>query len=247
MLFIPAMEINHGQCVHNQRCADQEDAKLITEDPVELAAKFISEGATRLHFTDVEAVISGEPENAAVIQKVRREFPDITIQVSGNIKKEEHIYVWLDAGANFVVLGSQASKQRAFIEDMCIEFPMQIMVALETKNGLLKTAGSTAADLYQHAQALEELGIGGLIYTDVPASGHVNGNNLIAGNKLASQLEIPVITNGGINSLDDLKSLSFSELDKLSGVVIGKALIEKKFSLKEALQLLREASSGTPA
>ena len=247
MLLIPAMEINHGQCVHNQRCAESEEAKLITEDPVELAGKFISEGATRLHFVDVEAVISGEPENAAVIQKVRREFPDVMIQVSGNIRKEEHIYVWLDAGANYVVLSSQASKRKAFIEDMCIEFPMQVMIALETKNGLLKSAGSTAPDLVSHAQALEELGVGGLIYTDVPCSGHVNGNNLISGNRLANQLEIPVFTNGGINNLDDLRSLDLPSLDKLSGVVIGKALIENKLTLKEAVQWLRKASSGAPA
>ncbi|MEM9103124.1 MAG: HisA/HisF-related TIM barrel protein [Pseudomonadota bacterium] len=236
MLLIPSLELNHGQCVYSPKSIHQDDNTLTQEEPSMVAKKLIDEGAQRLHIVDMEAYMTGEPENVDAVKKVREAFPDVEIQVAGNIKKEEHVYVWLDAGANDIILSAQASKKESLVQDLCVEFPRQIFVAIDLKN-------SQAEDqaLYQlvlnRAMEYEEEGVAGIILTHVPNHSKISPSNLFLANRLSQNIEIPVIINGGIYQQSDLDVIKNIDDKALHAIIVGKAAHDN-LSIKEATKLL---------
>ncbi len=187
MLLIPAIDLKDGHCVR-LRQGRMEESTVFSEDPVEMAGRWVEAGARRLHIVDLNGAFAGEPVNADVINRICEAFPELSIQVGGGIRSEETIQTYLDAGVNFVILGTRAVNAPHFVSDVCMEFPGHIIVGLDAKDGDVavdgwsKLSGHNVVDL---AKRFEDDGVEAIIYTDIARDGMLNGVNVEATVKLA--------------------------------------------------------------
>lgn len=240
MQLVPVLEIRHGKGVHTapkNRFADE----VVKEDVIDMVQRWSDKGVVRLHIVDVDAIESGEPENVDLVSKIKHQFPQIQLQVIGGIKCIESAYVWIDAGADFIVLNARAISQRSLFDDICVEFPNKVLVEVDCFDGKVGMgAGQPKSDLTSLARQLEEDGVVGLVVTDVASrNGNITkGFTSIA--EVSESIEIPVFANGIVDKVTDLKEIMSSRLRKPSGVLLGKALYKKGFCLNEAQHVLEE-------
>ncbi len=239
MQLVPVLEIRRGKSVHTKTKSDFTD-EIIKEDVFEVVERWVSNGIKRIHIVDVDAVESGEPENMDIIAQIKKRYSELTIQVLGGIKSIDSAYIWVDAGVDFLVLNGKAVRQRNLLDDVCIEFPGKVLVELDSRQGNVGMGnGEPTFKLSSIARQLDEDGVVGLVVTEIPKAGHVNNNGLLSINELTQKLQMPIFANGGIEKMADLKTLLDSHAEKLSGVLIGKAL-HNGFCLNEAHSLMKE-------
>jgi phosphoribosylformimino-5-aminoimidazole carboxamide ribotide isomerase len=242
MQLIPVLEIRHGKCVHTE-AKNRFTDHVVKQDVYEIVDKWCQQGIERIHLVDVDAVGSGEPENVDLISQLKQQHPKLVIQALGGINSIESAYVWIDAGADYLVLNGRAMRRRNLLDDACVEFPGKILVELDCRQGHVGMgAGEPTFSLKSLAKQLEQDGVVGLVITDVPASGHVSHQNLMSVSQASQEVGMPVFANGGIDCLDDLQQLLASnKSDKMSGVLIGKPL-HNGFCLTQAHQLLQQSA-----
>ncbi len=252
MLIIPAIDLKDGQCVR-LRQGRMEDHTVFSDDPVDVAGKWVAEGAKRLHIVDLNGAFAGEPVNAAVIRAIARHYPDVVIQVGGGIRTEETIQAYLDVGVRYVILGTKAVNMPHFVGDMCAEFPGHILVGLDAKEGKVATDGwskLSGHDVVDLVHRYQDDGVEAIIYTDIGRDGMMGGVNVDDTRKLAAAISIPVIASGGIASLDDIRRLCAVADSGIEGAIVGRALYERSLDLKEAQGLadeLNRSGSGAAA
>ncbi|MBS1236176.1 MAG: 1-(5-phosphoribosyl)-5-[(5-phosphoribosylamino) methylideneamino]imidazole-4-carboxamide isomerase, partial [Proteobacteria bacterium] len=122
MLLIPAIDLKDGKCVR-LRQGRMEDETIFSDDPVDVAGRWVAAGARRLHIVDLNGAFAGRPVNADVIRRIAAAYPDLPIQVGGGIRDEETVQAYLDAGVSFVIIGTKAVSTPHFVNDLCMEFP----------------------------------------------------------------------------------------------------------------------------
>ncbi|MCP5420774.1 MAG: 1-(5-phosphoribosyl)-5-[(5-phosphoribosylamino)methylideneamino]imidazole-4-carboxamide isomerase [Gammaproteobacteria bacterium] len=238
MLLIPAIDLKDGKCVR-LRQGRMDDVTVFSDDPVAMAGRWQEAGARRLHLVDLNGAFAGRPVNAPVIQRIADAYPDLSIQVGGGIRDEETVEAYLDAGVQFVIIGTQAVKESHFVQDLCLEYPGHIIVGLDARDG--KVAVNGWSKLSKHhvidlAKTFERNGAEAIIYTDIGRDGMMQGVNIDATVELARSISIPVIASGGISSMDDLHALCAVEGEGIMGAIIGRALYEGTIDLATALQ-----------
>lgn len=238
MQLVPVLEIRHGKGVHTEpknRFVDE----VVKEDVIEIVQRWADKGVRRLHIVDVDAIESGEPENVDLVARVKLQFPHIQLQVIGGIKCIESAYVWIDAGADFIVLNGRAIRQRNLLDDICVEFPSKVLVAVDCFDGKVGMgSGKPEFNLLNLACQLEEDGVVGLVVTDTVVA---NGNKSFASiAEVRERIKIPVFANGIVDKVTDLKAIMRSQLRKPSGVLLGKALYREGFCLNEAQHVLEQ-------
>ena len=240
MHIIPAIDIKNGACVRLKQ-GRMTEVTQFGEDPAYFATQWLNMGARRLHIVDLDGAVQGKTVNMQAVQKISREataFPDAKIQIGGGIRKLHSIEQYLNAGAHFVIIGTQAVKQADFIRQACQAFPGRIMVGIDAKNGWVATEGwyeiSTirALDL---AKQYEQDGVSACIYTDISRDGMMQGINLAAITELLQHSCIDVIASGGITSMEDIKQLLPLTNQGLVGAITGRAIYEGQLDLKAAL------------
>ncbi len=228
MLLIPAIDIKNGKCVR-LRQGDMNDETIYSENPLEIANRWVKEGAKRLHIVDLDGAISGKPVNTDIIHSIAEAHPDIMIQVGGGIRDEDTIQTYLDAGVNYVIIGTRAVTTPHFLSDVCLEFPSHIIVGLDTKDGKLATEGWSKLsnhDAVDMAQRFEEDGVEAIIFTDIGRDGMMNSVNISATVDLCRQITIPVIASGGIKNMNDIKALCEIASEGVDGAITGRAIYE---------------------
>jgi len=245
MLLIPAIDLKDGKCVR-LRQGRMEDSTVFSDDPLAMADRWVQAGAHRLHLVDLNGAFAGQPVNAQVIRRIVQQFPDLAIQVGGGIRDEQTVETYLDAGVQFVIIGTKAVQDPHFINDLCLEFPGHVMVGLDAKdgrvaiNGWSKLSKHDAIDL---AQIFERDGVEAIIYTDISRDGMMQGVNVEATVRLAQAISIPVIASGGVSTLDDIRALCAVEKEGITGAIIGRALYDGAIDLVEAQRLANPAES----
>ncbi len=247
MLLIPAIDLKDGRCVR-LRQGRMEDETVFSEDPVAMAGRWVEQGCRRLHVVDLDGASRGEPVNSAVVRDIARAHPDVPIQVGGGIRDEEGIEAYLEAGVQFVILGTRAIAAPHFVPDVCTEFPGHIMVGLDARDGKVATDGWSKLshhDVIDMAQRFERDGVEAIIYTDIGRDGMMSGVNVESTVELARAIHIPVIASGGVSSLDDVRALCAVADEGIVGAIVGRALYEGEVNL-EAGQRLADDLSGTP-
>lgn len=231
MLLIPAINLRNGKCVRPKRAGD---------DPVEVARGWVDAGARRLHIVDLDGAVSGEPANADAIHAIAAAFPDVPMQVGGGIRSEDTVQTYLDAGVDWVIIGTRAVTAQHFVNDLCLEFPGHIMVGLDARDGRLAIDGwskLSTHDLLDTARHLERDGIAAFVFTDIERDGKLGGLNAGATIELARAVTVPVFASGGVSSLDDVRALADAGEENLAGLIVGRALYEGKLSLSDAQRL----------
>ena len=237
MILIPAIDLKGGHCVR-LRQGVMEDATVFSENPLQMAQHWYNQGAERLHLVDLDGAFEGRPENESIINKIAEGIgKNIPVQVGGGIRDIPTVERYLDRGVTFVVIGTAAVKNPAFLIEACRAFPNQIIVGLDAKDG--KVAVDGWANVTEHsvidlAKKFQSYGVEEFIYTDIGRDGMMNGANVEATQVLAAALEIPVIASGGISSLEDIRKLRELEAEGVKGAITGRAIYEEAFDFEIA-------------
>lgn len=233
MLFIPAIDLKDGQCVR-LRQGRMDDATVFSTDPVAMAQRWQEEGAERLHIVDLNGAFEGKPMNAGVVAAIVKACPNLPVQIGGGIRDEETVQTYLDAGVQYVIIGSKAASSPHVVGDLCAEFPRHIIVGIDAKNGKVATDGWSKLshhDVIDLATHFERDGVEAIIYTDISRDGMMAGFNVESTRRLAQAVTIPVIASGGVSRLEDIDLLASLESDGVTGAIIGRALYEGQLTL----------------
>lgn len=239
MLLIPAIDLKEGKCVR-LRQGRMEDDTIFSDDPVAVAQRWVEAGAKRLHLVDLDGAFAGKPRNADVIHAIVQAFPNVPVQIGGGIRDEDTIQGYLEAGVEFVIIGTKAVSEPHFVRDVAIEFPGHIIIGLDAREGKVAIDGWSKLsrhDVIDLAQKFEANGVAAIIYTDISRDGMLQGVNTEATAKLARAVHIPIIASGGITNLDDIRALGEIAHEGVMGAITGRAIYEGTLDFAEAVKL----------
>ncbi len=242
MLLIPAIDLKDGKCVR-LRQGRMDDETVFSDDPVAMARRWVDAGARRLHLVDLDGAFAGRPANASVIHDIVEACPGVPIQVGGGIRDEDTVAAYLDAGVQFVIIGTKAVSAPHFVNDLCLEFPGHIIVGLDAKDGKVAIDGWSKLshhDVIDMAQHFEDDGVAAIVFTDISRDGMMQGLNLDSTVELARAIRTPVIASGGITTLDDVRKLCAVADEGIVGAITGRALYEGTLDLAEGQKLADE-------
>ncbi|HHH39676.1 MAG TPA: 1-(5-phosphoribosyl)-5-[(5-phosphoribosylamino)methylideneamino]imidazole-4-carboxamide isomerase [Sedimenticola sp.] len=245
MLLIPAIDLKDGRCVR-LRQGRMEDETVFSDDPVEVAGRWVDAGARRLHLVDLNGAFAGRPVNGEVIRAIAARYPDLQIQIGGGIRDEQTIEAYLIAGIGYVIIGTQAVKEPAFVSRACQDFPGHIIVGLDAKEGMVAIDGwatVTGHRVTDLARRFEQDGVSAIVYTDIGRDGMLTGPNVQATAALAEAISIPVIASGGITTIEDVRALCEVAESGIMGAITGRAIYEGTLDFAEG-QRLADAMAG---
>ena len=236
MQLIPAIDLMNGKIVRLSR-GDPKTAKVYDQfgGPTETARKWRAEGATKLHIIDLDAAF-GTGDNLSVIAKIA-ESVELPIQVGGGIRTIETAQKLLTMGIKQVILGALAFSNPKAITQIQQKFGTEtVIVALDNKDGKIMVEGWKTPTTLGVKEALEKftaLKVTTFLVTSITKDGTLSGPDLETLSEACQYPNVEIIAAGGISSLNDLAALKRVGVE---GVVIGKALYEGRFTLKEALK-----------
>jgi phosphoribosylformimino-5-aminoimidazole carboxamide ribotide isomerase len=234
--LIPAIDLMNGKIVRLSR-GDPKTAKVYDQfgGPVETAKKWKEEGATKLHIIDLDAAL-GTGDNLSVIAEIT-ESVKLPIQVGGGIRKIETAQKLLTIGISQVILGALAFNDPKAITQIQRQFgPETVIVALDNRDGKIMVEGWKTPTMLGVREALEKfimLGVKTFLITSIMKDGTLSGPDVDTFSEARRFPNVEIIVAGGIGSLNDLTALKQVGVE---GTVIGKALYEGRFTLKEALK-----------
>jgi phosphoribosylformimino-5-aminoimidazole carboxamide ribotide isomerase len=238
MLIIPAIDLKDGQCVRLKQ-GRMEDDTVFSNDPVAMAARWVKEGARRLHLVDLNGAFAGEPVNETVIRDIAQSFPNIPIQIGGGIRDLQTIERYLKAGVTYAILGTKAVEEPKFVGEACNAFPDHIIVGLDARDGFVATDGwakTSSIQAIELAQQFENDGVTSIVYTDIARDGMMKGVNISQTETLSKNISIPIIASGGIHTLSDVEALCQTDAKGITGVITGRAIYEGSLDLAQAQQ-----------
>ncbi len=244
MLIIPAIDLKDGKCVR-LRQGLMDDSTVFSDDPVAIAKQWVEQGARRLHLVDLNGAFAGVPVNGEVVTAIAKAYPNLPIQIGGGVRSAETIEYYLNAGVNFVIIGTKAVKEPQFVTDMCRQFPGHIIVGLDAKNGFVATDGwaevsdQKATEL---AKRFEADGVNSIVYTDIDRDGMMQGVNIEATVQMAQASTLPIIASGGVTNLADIEKLLAVATQGICGAITGRAIYEGTLDLAQAQALCDAAS-----
>lgn len=236
MNLYPAIDIYQGNAVRLRQGRREE--VTIYGEPLEMALRWVSVGASWLHVVDLDGAFDGVPRNTSVIESIRLECPGVKIQVGGGIRSVEAIEELVQLGIERVILGTAAVQDSKFLAKSVDRFGELIAVGIDARDETVRIAGwtssarVTAIDL---ALRIEQAGVGVVVYTDIARDGGLGGVNVAANRKMLDCTKLKIISSGGISSMGDLAALSSLDNTRIDGAIVGKALYEGKIDLKKAL------------
>ena len=237
MEVIPAIDLLDGKCVRLYQ-GEYDKASIFSENPVEVARQWASEGATRLHVVDLDGAKEGKSVNLPVIEAIARAI-DIPVQVGGGLRDRSGVARLLETGVQRAILGTVAVEKPELVTELCQEFPSRIVVGIDARNGKVATRGwleTSEVEATELASRMAQAGAAAIIYTDIHRDGTLSGPNMDALRELAESIAIPVIASGGVSSLTDLLSLLSLEPVGVTGAIVGRAIYTGDVDLKEAVK-----------
>jgi phosphoribosylformimino-5-aminoimidazole carboxamide ribotide isomerase len=238
MTIYPAIDIKGGRCVRlTQGRADQET--VYSENPAEVAAEFKRAGAEWVHVVDLDGAFTGESANLSVVRAIAA--LGLKIQLGGGMRTRLAVERALGIGATRVVIGTRAAESEAFVAELVKVFGERIAVGIDAKNGQVAVKGwvdTTNTSALGLAQRMDAIGVRTLIYTDIGTDGMLTGPNLGAQEAMLKAVKAGVIASGGVSQQSDVSALKDlgTRHANLDGVIIGKAIYEKRVDVAEALR-----------
>lgn len=234
MEVIPAIDVKNGKCVRLYQ-GDYTAETVYSDNPVEVAVRWQSLGATRLHIIDLDGADLGIPRNMKSVKQIN-DAVWIPLQVGGGIRQMETVEKLLKMGIDRIILGTAAIEDRELVREACRRFSESIIIGIDAREGRVATHGwkeETEFNTVELAMSMAKLGAKRFIYTDISRDGTLTEPNFIATFELVDSIRYPVIASGGVSSVMHLKLL-----DKLGveGVIVGKALYTGDIKLEHALK-----------
>ena len=212
---------------------------VFSDDPLEVALKWQSLGAPRLHIVDLDGAATGELHNLDIIKEIASALL-IPTQLGGGIRRLETIEELLKAGIERVILGTAAVENPEIVEEACKKFRESIIVGVDAREGYVATRGwlqETELEALEFVESMVRLGVRRFIYTDINRDGTLTEPNFTAIAELMDAVRLPVIASGGVSTINHL-----SMLQKLGaeGAIVGKALYTGDIDLKQALTAVNQ-------
>lgn len=236
-MIIPAIDLIGAKVVRLKQ--GSRDKKIYSCDPQEVAEAWAMQGAKLIHLVDLEGAFSGKIKNLNSVKKILKSVR-IPVEFGGGVRDLNTVRRLLDLGVFRVVLGTRAAEDRKFLQSAFARFRDKIIISIDSRAGRIKTRGWKISfgdnDPLAFAIYLKELGFKQFIYTDISKDGTLKGPDVNGIKDLLEKVKIRVIASGGVSSLKDLARLRPLVKKGLSGVIIGKALYEGRFTLRQAIK-----------
>ncbi len=232
MKIFPAIDIKEGKCVRLVK-GDFDKKTEYKMHPVDQAGKFKEHGLKNLHVVDLDGALTGETVNLDIIKDIVKKF-DLKVEIGGGIRNLNSIQKYIDVGAEKVILGSAAIKDKKFLEEACQKFSNKIALGLDAKDGYLSVSGwkeNSNQLTLDYLNEVNDYGVSRLIYTDINKDGMKQSPNFEETSKVAAKSNCPVILSGGVSSIDDIKKAR--SLKNIEGIIVGKAIYDGDIELKE--------------
>jgi phosphoribosylformimino-5-aminoimidazole carboxamide ribotide isomerase len=234
LLVIPSVDILKGRCV--QLVGGKPESERIYGDPVERAQRWVAEGASYLHVIDLDAAM-GTGDNFESVAEVLANV-GVGVEVGGGVRTLERANELLGIGAERVILGTAAVKNPELVRQLVeMSGGERVVVALDSRSGRVTIEGwraQTEKTALQLAKEFERMGVGSLLYTSVDVEGRMRGIAARETQELVGAVKIPVFASGGVGTLDDVR---IARETGAAGLVVGMALYERKFTLREAMEV----------
>jgi phosphoribosylformimino-5-aminoimidazole carboxamide ribotide isomerase len=231
----PAIDMRGGKCVRLLQ-GDYDKETIYGDSPFDMAQSFAADGAQWIHMVDLDGAKDGRRVNDMYVIQAAQQLHNVKVQIGGGIRTEQDIAHYLENDVDRVIIGSIAVSNPEFAIDMIKKYGAKIAVGIDAKNGYVATHGwldTSSVKAVELGKRFADTGAETFIFTDIATDGMLSGPNIAAVSELAAITGKNVIASGGVSSLDDLKALT--DAKGIGGAIVGKALYEKRFTLKEAL------------
>ncbi|MCI8270099.1 MAG: 1-(5-phosphoribosyl)-5-[(5-phosphoribosylamino)methylideneamino]imidazole-4-carboxamide isomerase [Lachnospiraceae bacterium] len=234
MQLYPAIDMKNGKCVRLTQGAF-DNVKVYGDNPADMAGLWAGQGASFLHLVDLDGALAGRSVNESAIRAIVEQV-NIPVELGGGLRSAAAVRHMLDLGVSRCIIGTKAAERPEFIRELVEEFgPEKIVAGVDAKDGMVavdgweRTSEMTAIAL---CLKMKEYGVRHIVYTDISRDGMLSGPNVPYTKMLAKETGLDVIASGGVSSMEDLENLYENGIQ---GVIIGKALYEKRIYLPEAI------------
>jgi phosphoribosylformimino-5-aminoimidazole carboxamide ribotide isomerase len=241
MILLPAIDIRDGRAVRLER-GDFDRETVYADDPLEAARSFVDAGAKSLHVVDLDGARAGEPVNLEHLRRIAGELA-VPVQYGGGLRSLVVVREALAAGAARVVLGTAAYSDVEFLDAVVGTWGVRAVVAIDVRGGHVSVAGWEKTTQMLPADVIERMqrrGVKQFVYTNVDRDGMLEGPDLDEVRRVSGVIRGRFVYSGGIGSLEDLVALRELRLVNLAGVISGKALYERRFTVGEGVEALAE-------
>ena len=231
---IPAIDLSGGRCVQLRQGKKEEEIFSSADNPVEIAKKWVMQGATRWHISDLDGAFQAGKNNIAVVKAIAESEGvrgQAKIQVGGGIRSYEAAVKFLDIGVDRIIFGTAALKSPNLVETVVNEFSSErVMVALDVRKGKVAIDGwreVTGVDATEAAKEVERIGAGSLLFMNIDVEGLMRGIEPKIVEEFVSAVSVPVVIAGGVSSMEDVERVKEAGA---RGVVIGSAVYKGKLA-----------------
>lgn len=233
MYIYPAIDLYNGECVRLIK-GDFNQKTVYSSQPVDMAKSFMAAGASKLHVVDLNGAESDNNANYEVVKRIVEEV-DMAVQVGGGIRSLKSAEKYLSIGVDRVIIGTKALEDPDFLTQLIKKFGDKLVVAVDGKDGFVAINGwkdQSKMPIMTFIGQLQEIGVKRILCTDISRDGLLQGSNMDLYKEIQRNYNMELIASGGVSSIEEIKTL---REEGMFGAILGKALYEKKFTLKEAL------------
>ena len=232
----PAIDLRQGKVVRLQqgRLADQ---TVYSEDPVKVALEFAAQGARWLHIVNLDGAFGEATRNLEMVRAIRAACR-IPVQFGGGLRSRNDVQEALLRGIDRVILGTAALRDPELVRETAAELGDRLAVGIDGRDGHVAVEGwveTSRITTTELARRMFDVGVSRFIYTDITRDGMLVGPDIDGALKLA-QTGAKVIASGGVGSLDHVRAAAAAKVD---GLIVGKALYEARFTVREALDAVK--------
>ena len=234
MKIFPAIDIKDKKCVRLIK-GDFENKTEYEISPIDQASKYKDHGFKNLHIVDLDGALTGKTVNLDIIQEIVSKY-DLKIEIGGGVRSLVSIKQYIDSGAEKVILGSGAVKNKEFLKESCENFKGQIALGLDAKGGNLSVSGwkeNLNIKTIDFLKEVNDYGVSRIIYTDIDRDGMKISPNFDETVKIAKLSSCPVVISGGVSSINDIKQAKELNNKKIEGIIVGKAIYDGDIKLDE--------------
>ena len=234
MKIFPAIDIKDRKCVRLIKGDFANKTEYVTS-PIDQAAKYKNYGFKNLHIIDLDGALTGKTVNLDIIQTIISKH-DLKIEIGGGVRSLDSIKQYIDSGAEKVILGSSAIKNKEFLKEACEKFKNKIALGLDVKDEYLSISGwkeNLNIKAIDYLKEVNGFGVSRIIYTDINRDGMKISPNFEETEKIAKISNCPVVISGGVSSLNDIKQAKKLNNKKIEGIIVGKAIYDGDINLDE--------------